>query len=157
MSTFSRKPLQGFFWISAWKIRPIRARNVHDGFSEKNSSSREFGIIRPKNAQNGPKSDVYGFFSKSVPRIFLIFWKWLESISALVLLKTFFQTTISQERKEQMKIRFDFQNPLPFLYKKCYRRFFIISTPSGRKSGPEMVPKTVFRFSQVCVLRFPLY
>ena len=41
-----------------------------------------------KRSQNGPKIDVFGFFSKSAPRIFLILCIWLEGIIALILPKT---------------------------------------------------------------------
>ena len=41
-----------------------------------------------KQSQNGPKIDLFGFFSKSALRIFLILCIWLEGIIALILPKT---------------------------------------------------------------------
>ena len=53
-------------------------------FSKKFSFSQNLG----KWAQIGPKSDLFGFFSKSAHFIFLIFWISLEAYSALILPKT---------------------------------------------------------------------
>ena len=60
------------------------ARNAHGGFPEK----IRFPRFWAKRYQNGPKIDLFGFFSKSAPRIFLILCIWLEGIIALILPKT---------------------------------------------------------------------
>ena len=50
----------------------------------------------------------------------------------------YFQRLISRERKELLKIWFDFRNPRFFLYKKYYYQIFRISTPSPSKLSPNI-------------------
>ena len=102
-----------------------------------------------KRSQNGPKIDLFGFFSKSALRIFLILCIWLEGIIALILPKTACLAKFrfrsygpkrqeNRERKELMKIWFDFRIPQSFLYKKCCYQIFRILTPSPSKLRPNI-------------------
>ena len=50
----------------------------------------------------------------------------------------YFQRLISRERKELLKIWFNFQNPRSFPHKKCYDQIYRISTPSPSKLSPNI-------------------
>ena len=86
-----------------------------------------------KRSQNGPKINVFGFFSKSAPRIFLILWTWLEGIIALILPKTAYSA----------KIRFRSYGP-----KRPKNRVF----SKAHISWTEIAMENLIRFSESSVL-----
>ena len=136
--------------------------------------------VFPKFRKKCLKSDVFGFFSKSALRIFLIFCVWLEGIIALILPKTacsakfrfrsygpkrpenrsFSTAHISRtKRANEYLIRFSDSSVLS-LQKMSYQIFRTLTLhPQNwdRTWEPKKVPILVFRYSQVWVVRFSSY